>query len=133
MALLPRSRARFENFRTEILGVRSSFTTRLNTFKSGALRGTTTARGRSLLAALHSVAKPSNGEPAHHGYQDCPLLLGLRQNQRDCPHYVPCWMKGTLEKRWRSAPRGPSSRREVASNTIVCRRGSVYGSHRGRP
>src|SRR4029079_18944104 len=69
----------------EILGVRSSFTARLDTFKNEALTSTTAARGRSLLAALHSVAKPSRGRPAPHRRRDCPLLLGIG----DCPHYRP--------------------------------------------
>ena len=45
---------------------------------------------------------------------------------------VPCWMKGTLANNRRSAPRGSSSRRLSTLNTMVVRRGSVYGSQRAR-
>ncbi len=67
LSLRPQGRARFENFRTEIFGGRSSEAAGLKVCRNGcAEMQYGGASGRFLLAALHSVAKRVRRRPAYH-------------------------------------------------------------------
>jgi hypothetical protein len=63
MSSRPQSRARFENFRTEIFGGRSSEAYGPDICKIGERKGTSAARIGFLLAALHSGAKTFHRGP----------------------------------------------------------------------
>ena len=73
LSLRPQGRARFENFRTEIFGGRSSEADRLKVCRNGCAEMQCGGGRRFLLAALHSVAKRVRHGQAYHPTRSVPV------------------------------------------------------------
>ena len=88
----PQGRARFENFRTEIFGGRSSEADRLHICRNGCAEMQRGGGRRFLLAALHSVAKRVSRGQAYHPRRSVPV----------CPETAPHASAATIRS---SVPR----------------------------